>query len=152
MGGRLVRRWERDGQLQWVEPISPAAGSVALANRYARQGEGVFAEPDFLVRRTPRYVPDDPRYADEWHLWGGDASIDPDAPVDIEPAYELAYGSFPFTPDDTLVVGVCDTGVLEIHEDLRTVGEGYDTTASETGINPDDGDDGHGTKQSKAGG
>jgi MYXO-CTERM domain-containing protein len=125
--------------------LAPARGvtSLDLANRYDRLPEVRWGAPDLLVERVPRYLTDDPRLDDQWHLVGG-SGAEPDADVRFDEALDLAYGTFPLEAAPTLVVGVCDTGVLVDHEDLRVTG-GYDMTGSSVGINPDDNQDGHGT-------
>jgi hypothetical protein len=125
--------------------LTPPRGvpSLDLANRYDALPEVLWGAPDLLVERAPRYLTDDPRLGDQWHLVGGQ-DVAADADVRFDEALDLAYGTFPLQPAPTLVIGVCDTGVLVDHEDLRVTG-GYDLTGSSVGINPDNNQDGHGT-------
>jgi hypothetical protein len=142
LGGRVVDGADNDSRLLWIEPTGDG-GSVALANRYHARPEVLWAEPDFIKHRVPTYAPDDPLYDDQWHLSGASPAVD-GASVEIEGAFDLAYSEFPLVTSET-VIGVCDTGVLVDHEDLVVVGDGWDTTGSDVGINPDDNGDGHGT-------
>jgi len=143
LGGQVVERAPHDPRLLWIESID-GSGSVALANLYRSRPEVVWAEPDFIKFRVPTYEVDDPQYDDQWHLNGQPPAV-AGASVDIEAAFDLAYSDFPLIPSDVHMVGICDSGVLVDHEDLRVIGDGYDMTGSDVGINPDDSSDGHGT-------
>ncbi|HUT78206.1 MAG TPA: S8 family serine peptidase [Polyangia bacterium] len=142
LGGEVRFRAPWNERLLFLAPPRGVT-SLELANRYDRLSETRFGAPDFLVERVPRYLTDDPRLDDQWHLIGGSGAA-ADADVRFDEALDLAYGTFPLAASPTLVVGVCDTGVLVDHEDLR-VTAGYDMTGSAVGINPDDNQDGHGT-------
>jgi MYXO-CTERM domain-containing protein len=142
-GGEVRFRAPWNGRLLFLAPPRGVT-SLELANRYDGLPEVRFGAPDFLVERVPRYLTDDPRLDEQWHLVGGGGDVAADADVRFDEALDLAYGTFPLAASPTLVVGVCDTGVLVDHEDLRVTG-GYDMTGSDVGINPDDNQDGHGT-------
>jgi hypothetical protein len=146
LGGRVIEIAPHDSRLLWIEPAHDN-GSVALANLYHARPEVVWAEPDFIKYRVPTYEVDDPQYDDQWHLNGLSPAV-AGASVEIEAAFDLAYDTFPLVPSAVHVVGVCDSGVLVDHEDLRVIGDGYDLTGSDVGINPDDSSDGHGTSVS----
>ncbi len=142
LGGEVERAAPWNPRLLFVKP-SGDAGTLELASRYDSLEEVLYGAPDFLVRRVPLYDPNDPMLGDQWHLCGGGAFAQ-DASVSFPEALDLAFSEFPLTPHASLVVGVCDSGVLVDHEDLRVEG-GYDLTGSDVWINPDDNQDGHGT-------
>lgn len=70
-----------------------------------------FAELD--VQITPDFTPNDPRYAQQWHLHNtGQTGGVPDADIDAPEAWDK------FTGVQETVVAVCDDGVDIDHEDL----------------------------------
>lgn len=68
-------------------------------------------EPD--VRVTPRFVPNDPLYAQQWHYRNGPGGIN------AEPAWDLSRG-------DGIVVAVIDTGITPHSEFAGQLVPGYD--------------------------
>jgi serine protease len=68
-------------------------------------------EPD--VRVTPRFVPNDPLYAQQWHYKNGPGGIN------AEPAWDLSRG-------DGIVVAVIDTGITPHSEFAGQLVSGYD--------------------------
>jgi serine protease len=68
-------------------------------------------EPD--VRVTPRFVPNDPLYAQQWHYGNGPGGIN------AEPAWDLSRG-------DGIVVAVIDTGITPHSEFAGQLVPGYD--------------------------
>jgi serine protease len=68
-------------------------------------------EPD--VRVTPRFVPNDPLYAQQWHYKNGPGGIN------AEPAWDLSRG-------DGIVVAVIDTGITPHSEFAGQLVPGYD--------------------------
>jgi serine protease len=68
-------------------------------------------EPD--VRMTPRFVPNDPLYAQQWHYKNGAGG------VNLEPAWDITRGS-------GVVVAVIDTGITPHSEFAGQLVPGYD--------------------------
>jgi serine protease len=68
-------------------------------------------EPD--VRVTPRFVPNDPLYAQQWHYRNGPGGIN------AEPAWDISRG-------DGIVVAVIDTGITPHSEFAGQLVPGYD--------------------------
>jgi serine protease len=90
-------------------------------------------EPD--VRVTPRFVPNDPLYAQQWHYRNGPGGIN------AEPAWDLSRG-------DGIVVAVIDTGITPHSEFAGQLVPGYDfigdidTAVDGDGRDPDPNDPG----------
>lgn len=113
--------------LSLVEPLRYAANGyrlrlreadfdrtvLAAANALFESGRCRFAHPNFVASRSLRFRPNDPAYADQWHLrntgqGGGVAGAD----VEAEAAWDITQGS----PD--VIVAVADTGIDTAHPDL----------------------------------
>ncbi|MBW8183233.1 S8 family serine peptidase [Shewanella nanhaiensis] len=100
MGGKLAKLSLRSGS------------DVSKAIKMISQHPAVqYAEPNYILKAAG--APDDPRYPEMWGLNntgqnGGTADADIDAPE----AWDIATG------DDTVIIGVIDTGVDYNHEDL----------------------------------
>ena len=70
-----------------------------------------YAEPNYILRALG--TPDDPRYPEMWGLNNtGQNGGTPDADVDAPEAWDITTG------DDSVIIGVIDTGVDYNHEDL----------------------------------
>lgn len=94
---------------------SPTYGNSALeaSVRLFETGRCVFAHPNFLAHRVPRFTPDDPEFENQWHLkntgqGGGQSGAD----VRAEAAWDLTQG------DPSIIVAVADTGIDTAHPDL----------------------------------
>jgi subtilisin family serine protease len=109
--------------------LRPGVGEVHAAVTLTLSPLVELAEPDFVFRAA--YVPDDPRYGDQWNLHGGNG-------VDASAAWDLQRGS------SSNVVAVVDTGIDESHEDLAgRITDGWDYLHGDP--DPED-DNGHGTQ------
>lgn len=84
---------------------APGIQSEELAALLAAQPDVEFAAPD--RRKGIRAVPNDPLYSQQWLL----QATQP-AAIDAEGAWNIATGS------SAVVIGVVDTGVRPLHEDL----------------------------------
>ncbi|HEX9300870.1 MAG TPA: S8 family peptidase, partial [Casimicrobiaceae bacterium] len=114
----------------WVLRLARAQPAERLADLAARlQTDSSVQYADPVLRKYPRFVPDDPMYPKQWALW------DPVAGVNVSPAWDLQLARAPVGT----TVAVIDTGILP-HEDLanRIVG-GYDFISD-----PDNARDGSG--------
>jgi subtilisin-like proprotein convertase family protein len=91
--------------------------------------------------RSARFVPNDPLYANQWHLHntgqsGGTAGAD----ANLEPAWDTATG-------DGVVIGIVDDGLERTHPDLAgnyLASASYDYWSGDTNPSPSVGDN-HGT-------
>ena len=114
----------------WVLRLAQAQSADRLADLAAQlQADSTVRYADPVLRKYPRFVPNDPMYPKQWAL------SDPVAGVNISPAWDLQLAR----PPVITTVAVIDTGILQ-HEDLanRIVG-GYDFISD-----PDNARDGNG--------
>ena len=94
---------------------------LVLANQYYEDPSTDYSHPDFVAEVTLQsYIPNDSFFQYQWNYEntgqiGGKIDADVDAPL----AWEICKG------DSTLKIAVLDTGA-EPHEDLGTLGQGYD--------------------------
>ncbi len=97
----------------FVLEASETFGALGLAAALRDKEGAAFAAPQFARPHALRaFVPNDPRFAEQWHLRntgqsGGTAGED----IRAVPAWDLARGT-------GVVVGVVDTGVQHSHPDL----------------------------------
>jgi subtilisin family serine protease len=144
-----LRRYQHLPQLAVATLASGADVDKAIAEYQNMPGVKA-AELDHKVRKTA--IPNDPRFAQQWHLGAGKG-------INAIEAWDQTTG------DDELVVAVIDTGVDYLHADLagniwqnpgETAGDGIDNDNNGyiddiRGINPADDnvdpmdEDGHGT-------
>ncbi len=101
----------------WVLRLAQAQSAAMLTELAARlQFDPAVRYADPVLRRYPRFIPNDPRYADQWALWDLVAGIN--APA----AWDLQSQSAPAST----TVAVIDTGILP-HADLASrILPGYD--------------------------
>ncbi len=133
-GGRGVARVE----------VHPGVDEIELARRLHGTRGIAWVHPDFARRTVPTSIPDDPYFADQWHLentaqWGMATT----AGVDIRAteAWELSTGK-------GVLIADIDTGVALAHPDLRVVA-GHDYVEDDDDPSPGpEWDDAHGTATS----
>jgi subtilisin family serine protease len=124
--------------------VRPGVDEIELARRLHGSPGIAWAHPDFARRAVPASVPDDPYFAEQWHLentaqWGSMTT----AGVDIRAteAWELSTGMGALIAD-------IDTGVDLTHPDLRVIA-GHDYVGDDEDPSPgSEWDDGHGTATS----
>jgi subtilisin family serine protease len=88
--------------------------AMTVANAFYETGACLWAHPNFLASRTPRLVPNDPQYPNQWHLSNtGQSSGTVGADVKAEAAWEITQGS----PD--ISIAVADTGIDYEHVDFN---------------------------------
>ena len=93
--------------------VPKADDALAKAQRLNELEVVAWAEPHFLRKYTRFATPNDPRFANQWHLnntgqGGGTVNAD----VDAVTAWNTTTGS------STIVIAVVDDGVQKAHEDL----------------------------------
>ncbi len=112
--------------LKLPAPVS-AVDALALTAQLETLPEVVFAEPDWVLEGD--WVPNDPRWADQWHYYAANG-------INLDDALDVTDGN------SNMVVAVIDTGILFNHPDLigRTVG-GYDFISDPIRANDGDGRD-----------
>jgi subtilisin family serine protease len=109
LGCRVVHRYTHVP----VDVVRVPAGKdlESMADAYARRDQVTFVEPNYTSSVCA--MPNDPLFAQLWGLHNtGQSGGTPDADIDAPHAWSITTGS----PD--VVVGVIDTGVDYLHEDL----------------------------------
>jgi subtilisin family serine protease len=99
--------------------LKPGTDDFALARRLHAHPAFAWVHPDLRLRLVPTRVPDDPWFADEWHLdntgqGGRTGGVDINAPA----AWDFATGA-------GQLIAVLDSGVQLDHPDLVVI-PGYD--------------------------
>lgn len=96
--------------LQRIE-LRPGVSAKEILDRYQRNADVVYAEPDYRVRIAA--IPDDPSFGDQWgfHNTGQGGGV-ADADIDAPEAWDVSTGT------GSTIVAVIDTGVDYLHTDL----------------------------------
>lgn len=137
----------RDARIRTLRArVSRAAARLArgLGVAVAAYAAAAAADRPADSEARARHVPDDPLFADQWHLDNtGQGGAVADADIDAPEAWAITRGS----PD--VVIAVLDDGVELDHPDLEAniAGPGRDFTTLPAGADaaPVTGDDRHGT-------
>jgi len=108
---------------------------VEAANALFESGLCRFSHPDFIAHRSPRFRPNDPCYADQWHLrnTGQGGGIE-GADIDAEAAWDITQGS------KDVIVAVADTGIDTAHPDLAVTIDGVPKIVTPRDVVHGDGD------------
>lgn len=140
-----VRGYHRFRFMETVSSRPDAASAVErVREQLAGRAEIVRFEQEKLVQRYPRsFVPEDPRFSDQWHLEnlgqsGGLANAD----ARVRPVWDMGYTGRGVT------VAIVDEGIEYEHPDLVgnwLIGSGYDYNDDDTDPSPGSADDRHGT-------
>ncbi|MEW5825136.1 MAG: S8 family serine peptidase [Pseudomonadota bacterium] len=122
-GLRYQRAMSGEADVVRLERKMTLEEAQALAERLAAQPGVEWAVPD--QRRHALRVPNDPRYAEQWHyqtLVTGQALGANNYGIDLPAAWDRLTGA-----ENPVVVAVIDTGILYEHPDLKSVSlPGYD--------------------------
>jgi subtilisin family serine protease len=88
---------------EYLVKVPPGETEVTVSNALMANGLFQYAEPDWIV--YPIGDPNDPRFGNQWHHA-------PDRMQSVE-GWDIHTGN------DSVSVGICDTGILTTHEDLQ---------------------------------
>ncbi|MHC1776577.1 MAG: S8 family serine peptidase [Lentimicrobium sp.] len=139
----------------WYDLIVPSGTNVrSMVADYSTENEIQFSEPVFKkqligadINALPapasgngnaglNYVPNDPRYAEQWHYHNtGQQSGTPDADIDLPEAWDIIRGS------SDVIVAVIDQGIEYTHSDLAAnmwPGLGYNFVNNNSTLIPGD--------------
>ncbi|MFZ5636728.1 MAG: S8 family peptidase [Pseudomonadota bacterium] len=111
MGIRAMRTLSTGAEVIRTDRKLGKAESKRLMEAILQDPNVLSVEPD--VRMTPRFVPNDPLYAQQWHYKNGAGGIN------LEPAWDITRG-------DGVVVAVIDTGITPHTEFAGQLVPGYD--------------------------
>lgn len=119
VGARPVRAFSWPGT--WQLRLQGGDGDALEASEILRVVPGVrFAHPDWLRRLEPRFVPNDPLFSSQWHLWNtGQSGGTPGADVRAQTAWDVTRG------DPATVICVIDSGVERSHADITQTPDGF---------------------------
>ena len=108
---------------QFIARVADGAGEIALhvANAIGQDSRLQFASPNLYQNWQRYFIPNDPRFPNQWHLHNtGQGGGLVDADVDMPEAWDINQGG-----SSSIVIGVIDDGVAA-HADLdlwRNTGE-----------------------------
>lgn len=90
--------------------VDPVEAAMALREPSAVR----WAQVDWIQPRVERFVPDDPRFPDQWHLDNTEDNAGlPDNDVDAPAVWDITLGA------EEAIVAILDSGVDLYHEDLE---------------------------------
>ncbi|MBV9470982.1 MAG: S8 family serine peptidase, partial [Abitibacteriaceae bacterium] len=94
--------------------IDPGHTAMAVANALYGKPQVLFSHPNLIWPMSPRFVPNDPLYPQQWHLNNtGQGGGTPGADIKAEKAWDITRG------DPNLIIADIDTGIDVDHEDLQ---------------------------------
>jgi subtilisin family serine protease len=99
--------------------VATGVDEIALSRRLRDRADVAWAHPDFIVFPVLTSEPNDPYFADQWHLDNtGQSGWTPGTDINAVAAWDMATGA-------GQLVAVIDTGIELTHPDLSVIG-GYD--------------------------
>jgi subtilisin family serine protease/subtilisin-like proprotein convertase family protein len=104
-------------QNQYVGKMAQNGGRAAidLSNRLLSDGATEWVHPNFYVNFEKHFIPNDPRFNNQWHLRNlGQSGGVADADSDVDLAWDVNQGG-----SSSIVVAVIDDGVQAAHPDLN---------------------------------
>jgi subtilisin family serine protease len=140
-----VRGYHR---IRFIETLSsrPDAASASQRVRERLKAESRvnrFEQEQWIQRYTRAYVPEDPRFEDQWHLENvGQSGGLPNADAQVRPVWDSGVTG------QGVVIAIVDEGIEYDHPDLEPnwlIGSGYDYNDDDNDPSPGDAQDRHGT-------
>ena len=104
-------------QNQYVGKMAQNGGRAAidLSNRLLSDASTEWVHPNFYVNFEKHFIPNDPRFNNQWHLRNhGQSGGVADADSDVDLAWDVNQGG-----SSSIVVAVIDDGVQAAHPDLN---------------------------------
>ena len=104
-------------QNQYVGKMAQNGGRAAidLSNRLLSDSSTEWVHPNFYVNFEKHFIPNDPRFNNQWHLRNlGQSGGVADADSDVDLAWDVNQGG-----SSSIVVAVIDDGVQSTHPDLN---------------------------------
>lgn len=104
-------------QNQYVGKMAQNGGRAAidLSNRLLSDNSTEWVHPNFYVNFEKHFIPNDPRFNNQWHLRNlGQSGGVADADSDVDLAWDVNQGG-----SSSIVVAVIDDGVQSTHPDLN---------------------------------
>jgi subtilisin-like proprotein convertase family protein len=122
-------------------PVGSAANTLEVSADLMESGAFDWSLPEFVVTRVPRSTPNDPNFANQWHLHStGQSGAKVDADVDAPEAWDVQKGAA------SIVVAIIDGGIEYTHEDLTANAvAGWDFLGNDSVPLPSGSSDNHGT-------
>ncbi len=129
---------------QVIVPANSKENTIEWCNKFRNEAWCSYAAPDYLV--NPIVCSNDPYYNRQWSIENTGSVLQghgtPDADMDVDSAWTLTTGN------PTIKVGIIDSGVDTLHEDLMAnLLPGHDAVSDSTDgyPTPNFPEDGHGT-------
>lgn len=141
-GQNLQRRGVAPDQWGFDFPVEATVDPISAAMLLHRDPSTRWAQVNWIQERSERYIPDDPRFEEQWHLnntgqSGGEEGND----VRSVEAFDLEMG------DAKIIIAVMDSGIDTDHPDLiDSIVPGWDFINGDS--NPSPGGSSHGTSVS----
>lgn len=104
-------------QNQYVGKMAQNGGRAAidLSNRLLSDSSTEWVQPNFYVNFEKHFIPNDPRFNNQWHLLNlGQSGGVADADSDVDQAWDVNQGG-----SSSIVISVIDDGVQSTHPDLN---------------------------------
>ncbi|MCX6357663.1 MAG: S8 family serine peptidase [Candidatus Aureabacteria bacterium] len=112
-GADLLRRLPMKPNTYVLRAGREPLAALTLSNKYVEEGIALFAHPNFVSKKSTRFVPNDPYFPNQWHLCSiGQGRALPGQDVDACAAWDITRG------DPNVIIAVIDDGFDLTHEDL----------------------------------